>query len=328
MPPSTPKRRQGPRGGFLRWQWQRWRAGLPREPANGYHFAIVEPDLRFLAENRQFPTVTWVGHATLLIQLDGLNLLTDPHFSERASPLSFLGPKRRVPPVPPLTALPHIDAVLLSHNHYDHLDRPTVRQLAQQPGGPPCFYTPRGLASWFRRQGIERVVEREWWGDARLEGLTLHCVPARHWSARSSLDRNHSHWCGWVIRSPELQILFAGDTAYSEVFREIQRRLGPMDLAALPIGHYEPRWFMQAAHVDPEEAVQIALDVHARRAIGIHWGTFPLTDEPLDEPPKRLRVALETAGLPAEGFLVLPRGATQRIDALLAEPGGLLGGND
>lgn len=306
-----------PSGGFLRWQWQRWRAGLPKEPPHGYRFAVAEPDLRFLADNRQWPTVTWIGHSTLLFQLNGVNLLTDPQFSPRASPLSFIGPKRRVPPVPPLAALPRIDAVLLSHNHYDHLDKASVHQLAAQIGGPPCFFTPRGMGRWFERQGITGVVELAWWDDATFHGLGIHCVPVRHWSARTSFDKNRSLWCGWVIRGAPFQILFAGDTGYSTVFSEIHRRLGAMDLAAIPIGHYEPRWFMQAAHVDPEEAVQIALDVHARRAIGIHWGTFPLTDEPLDEPPRRLRVALETAGLPPESFVVLARGATRRIDTLL-----------
>lgn len=318
MPRLKENRPRTPSGGFLRWQWQRWRAGLPREPAHGYHFAVAEPDPGFLAANRRWPTVTWIGHSTLLFQLDGLNLLTDPQFSPRASPLPFLGPKRRVPPVPPLASLPRIDAVLLSHNHYDHLDKASVRQLADQPGGAPCFFAPSGMGRWFKRQGIGKVVEMGWWSEAPFHGLRMHCVPVRHWSARTSFDHNQSLWCGWVIRG-SFQILFAGDTGYSADFREIHRRLGAMDLAAIPIGHYEPRWFMQAAHVDPEEAVQIALDVHARCAIGIHWGTFPLTDEPLDEPPRRLRVALETAELPPQSFVVLARGETRRIDTLLSD---------
>lgn len=314
-----PKDMRGtPSGGFWRWQWQRWRQGLPREPASGYRFAVAEPDLAFLGANRRWPTVTWIGHATLLFQLDGLNLLTDPQFSPRASPVPFLGPRRRVPPVPPLQSLPHIDVVLLSHNHYDHLDRASIRSLVQQPGGSPYFFTPHGMGRWFKRQGAGEVVEMDWWSEAPFRDLRLHCVPARHWSARTAFDRNRSLWCGWVVRG-SFQILFIGDTGYSEQFREIHRQLGPMDLAAIPIGHYEPRWFMQASHVAPEEAVQIALDLHARRAIGIHWGTFPLTDEPLDEPPRRLRVALETAGLPADIFLVLARGETRRIDTLLSD---------
>ncbi|MCK9532377.1 MAG: MBL fold metallo-hydrolase [Gammaproteobacteria bacterium] len=317
MPTARREARRGELGGFLRWQWHRWRAGLPREPAGGYRFPVARPDLQLLTENRAVATVTWIGHSTLLWQLDGLNLITDPHFSLRASPLGFVGPRRRVPPVPTLEQLPRVDAVLISHNHYDHLDKTSVRRLAAQAGGPPRFFVPQGLRRWFERRGITDAVELAWWDEDALGGLQIHCVPARHWSARGSFDRDRSLWCGWVIRSQNLQVLFAGDTGYSEAFREIRKRLGPMDVAAIPIGHYEPRWFMQAAHVDPEEAVQIAVDVQARCAIGIHWGTFPLTDEPLDEPPKRLRVALETAGLSPHSFVVLERGATRSVEALM-----------
>jgi L-ascorbate metabolism protein UlaG (beta-lactamase superfamily) len=264
-----------------------------------------------------------VGHSTLLLQLDGINILTDPQFSERASPLTFLGPRRRVPPVPRLDQLPPIHLVLLSHNHYDHLDRRTVRRLAAQPGGPPLFVVPLGVARWFRRQGIPAVEELAWWEQTHFDGLTLHCVPVQHWSARTSFDRNRTLWCGWVVASRELKVFFAGDTGYSDDFKTIHQRLGAMDVAAIPIGHYAPRWFMGQSHVSPEEAVRIAQDVHARVAVGIHWGTFPLTDEPLDEPPRALQDALRVAGIAPERFLVPVRGETQRIDELLRAAGPL-----
>jgi L-ascorbate metabolism protein UlaG (beta-lactamase superfamily) len=304
-------------GDLLRWQWNRWREGLPREPAGGYRLAVAEADPGFLRRNRSEATVTWIGHSTVLVQWGGLNILTDPQFSERASPFSFLGPRRYLPPVPRLEQLPHIDAVLISHNHYDHLDRRSVLQLHRQAGGPPRFFVPCAIKRWFTRQGIHQVSEMNWWDEEIFGGLQFHCVPVHHWSARTSFDRNRTLWSGWVVRSAERQFFFAGDTGYSPDFREIGRRLGAMDLALIPIGHYEPRWFMGPQHVDPQESIQIAKDVEARVALAIHWGTFPLSDEPLDEPPRRLRAELEAAGIPLERFVVLPRGATERVDRLL-----------
>lgn len=307
--------RPGPKGGFLRWQWQRWREGLPKEPPGGYHFPVVEPDLTLLRTNGRRPAVTWIGHSTLLLQLHGCNILTDPQFSLRASPLSFIGPKRRVPPVPALDQLPAIHVVLISHNHYDHLDRASVLELAGQAGESPLFLVPRGNRHWFRRLGIERVEEWDWWESGVRCGIRFHAVPARHWSARGLSDRNRAGWCGWVLESPECRMMFAGDTGYSEVFTTIRSRLGPMDFAAIPIGHYEPRWFMQPSHVDPAEAVRIFLDLQATRAVAIHWGTFPLTDEPLDEPPRRLAEALSRAGIAPDRFRVLRRGETWMLPA-------------
>jgi len=307
-------------GGFWRWQWERWRQGLPREPAEGYRFPVATPDPARLAR-RDRATLTWIGHSTLLLQLDGLNILTDPQFSERASPLSFLGPRRRVAPVPPLQQLPAIDLVLISHNHYDHLDRRSVRQLAAQPGGPPHFLVPRGVARWFQRQGITAVEEFGWWEETRFRGLRIHCLPVQHWSARTSFDRNETLWCGWRLEGADLSFLFAGDTGYSAHFRAIRERLGPVDLAALPIGHYEPRWFMGPSHVDPAEAIRIQGDLEARLAVAIHWGTFPLTDEPLDEPPQRLQRELAAAGIAPSRFAVLVRGETREVDELLRAAG-------
>jgi N-acyl-phosphatidylethanolamine-hydrolysing phospholipase D len=294
------------KGGFWRWQWRRLRDGLPQGPEGGYRFETATPEL--MAN----PSITWVGHATVLLRVGGMNLLTDPHFSERASPFSFAGPKRVVPPLPALHELPHIDAAVISHNHYDHLDQDSVAKLAAQRGGSPRFFVPLGLKDWFARRGIVDVVELDWWDKLDFKGLELHFVPVQHWSKRTLTDQNQSLWGGWVIRHPELSFFFAGDTGYSRDFADIRTRFGGFDLAAIPIGAYAPRWFMQIMHLDPAEAVRVHQDVNARQSLAIHWGTFEnLTDESLYEPPLRLAEERKKAGLAADAFFVLRHGETR-----------------
>jgi L-ascorbate metabolism protein UlaG (beta-lactamase superfamily) len=293
--------------GFWRWKWEQWRAGLPPTPEGGYRFEIAQPD-----PGRAEPAVTWVGHATLLLHVGGRYVLTDPQFSERASPVRLVGPRRAVPPVPALERLPHIDAVLISHNHYDHLDRDSVAKLAAQPGGAPRFFVPLGLKDWFARLGIDNVVELDWWEKAAYEGLELHFVPVQHWSKRTLLDTNLSLWGGWVVTHPQLSFFFAGDTGYSQDFTDIRARFGGFDLAAIPIGAYAPRWFMHVQHVDPAEAIRVHRDVNARQSVGIHWGTFAgLTDESLYEPPLALATERKKAGLADEDFFVMKHGETR-----------------
>jgi L-ascorbate metabolism protein UlaG (beta-lactamase superfamily) len=275
---------------------------------------VLKPDAGFLAANRSEPTLTWIGHATLLVQIGGVNLLTDPHFTERASPVGFAGPKRRVPPALSLAELPHIDAVVISHNHYDHLDAGTVRQLNRQAGGAPRFFVPLGLKAWFAQEGIDNVVELDWWEHIEHMGLDVHLVPVQHWSARTPWDRNRTLWGGWMVEHPSLRFFFAGDTGYSKDFADIRGRFGPIDLAAIPVGCYEPRWFMKANHVNPEESLQIHRDLGARRSVGIHWGTFRLTDERLDEPPQKLAQALAAAGVAQEEFFLMKHGELRRLE--------------
>jgi len=300
-------------GSFWRWQRERWQTGVPKIPDGGWRFPIQRPNLEWLRANRTEIALTWIGHATFLLQMVGLNILTDPHLTARASPSRFVGPKRWVPPALRMNDLPRIDCVLLSHNHYDHLDEITVRHLARQPGGAPTFYVPLGLANWFRKRGIEQVQEYDWWQTTQHQDLRLTFTPAQHWSSRTVWDRNQSLWGGWRIDHPALSFFFAGDTGYSQDFNDIHARLGPIDIAALPIGAYAPRWFMRASHVDPDEAVQIHLDLHARVSVAMHWGTFVLTDEPLDEPPHRLRVALHAKHVAEHDFWVMQHGETRKI---------------
>ena len=300
------------RGSFWRWQMERWQKGLPATPPGGWRFDTVAADRDWIGANRSEVAFTWIGHATFLVQAGGLNILTDPHLTERASPLGFAGPRRLVPPALDFHHLPHVDVVVISHNHYDHLDEATVRRLARQPGGPPRFLVPLGLKAWFAAAGIATAEELDWWESTQQGGARFTFTPVQHWSARTPWDRNRSLWGGWRVDTPQGSAFFAGDTGYSEDFRDIRRRLGPVDVALLPIGAYEPRWFMRTMHVNPDEAVRIHADLEARHSLAMHWGTFVLTDEPMDEPPHRLTQALREAGVPPERFRVLRHGETWR----------------
>jgi len=256
--------------------------------------------------------ITWVGHSTFLVQLRGLNLLTDPVWSSRVSPVSFLGPRRFVRAIPRLDELPPIHGVLLSHDHYDHLDRGTVQALDRRFGGALQWFTPLGYRDWFGRLGIRSVTELDWWEDAECaEGaFRIVATPARHWTRRTPWGTNCRLWCSWVVLprdDREPSVYFAGDSGHAPCFSEVGDRLGPFDAALVPIGAYDPRWFMAASHMNPEEAVRTYLDLGGRGVlIPSHWGTFRLTFEPPLEPPARLRDAWSAAALP-HGDLVIPR---------------------
>ena len=302
---------------LLTWFWQRNRDGLPKPPSTfveGYGgFPVVKPAPAAPAAAPDALTVTWIGHATLLVQIGGLNVLTDPQFSDRAFPVQWAGPKRRVPLPARLEELPRIDLVIVSHNHYDHLDLDTVRALERQAGGPPVFAAPLGIDRWLRAQGATRVERFDWWESRRIGGVEVHSVPVQHWCARSLWDRNESLWSGWVLKAGARSVYFSGDTGYSKDFADTQARLGPVELALLPVGAYEPRWFMKDQHVNPDEAVKIHRDLRARLSIGMHWGTFELTDEPLDQPIGDLAKALDAAGEPRDRFVLLKHGETRVI---------------
>jgi L-ascorbate metabolism protein UlaG (beta-lactamase superfamily) len=298
---------------FFKWRWERWKNPVPGPET--YHFPLVQNDAGFLQSNRSVNTLTWIGHATVLLQINGVNILTDPQFSERASPVSWAGPRRVVAPGVALEDLPSIDVVVISHDHYDSLDLSTVQQLARrEQGEETVFIVPLRLKAWFEDQGINNVIELDWWEEFIVKGITLTAVPAQHWSKRSLFSSNKTLWAGWGIKSPDYNVYFVGDSGYAPHFKLIGERLGPFDLSLMPIGAYEPRWFMGHSHVNPEEAVQAHLDVKAKRSIAIHWGTFILTDEPLDEPPVRLKTAMEQAQLDDEEFVVMKHGESLLLE--------------
>jgi L-ascorbate metabolism protein UlaG (beta-lactamase superfamily) len=245
--------------------------------------------------------ITFVNHSTVLIQQGGCNILTDPTWSERASPFSWAGPRRRRQPGIAWENLPPIDAVLLSHNHYDHLDLPTLRRLATR--ATSRFIVPARQAALLRAQKIGPVHELDWGESFSLGNVTIHSVPAVHFSSRTMFDRNRTLWCGYTIKTPERLVYFAGDTAFGNHFAAIRERFGPPDLALLPIGAYEPRWFMSRVHMSPEEAIGAHAILGARTTIAIHHGTFQLADEGVDAPKHQL-----TIGSKPDSFLILKNG--------------------
>lgn len=256
-------------------------------------------------------SVTWAGHASWILRIGGLTVLTDPVWSRR-----ILGTPARMTPVGVRwEELPPVDAVVISHNHYDHLDAPTLKRL---PRTTPLF-VPAGLARWCRRRGFTRVTELDWWEAAELGGVRFEFVPAHHWSKRSLMDACRTLWGGWMLSSAQgrgeaaKKVYFAGDTGYGHWFREIGRRHPGIDLALLPIGAYAPRWWLRDVHADPEEAVQACLDVGARRMAPMHWGTFVLSSEPVMEPLHRVRAAWARTGLPREHLWDLPVGASRAL---------------
>ena len=256
------------------------------------------------------PTITWVGHSTLLVQLGGLNFLTDPTWGARASPVSWGGPVRLSPPGLAFENMPQIDVVVISHDHYDHLDLGTVKRLAETHN--PLFLVPLGLKAWFADNGMSRVEELDWWQEREYRGVRFVCVPAQHFSQRTLRDGNTRLWATWAILSRERRLYFSGDTGYFAGFKEIAERLGPFDVAAIAIGAYEPPEIMKSVHLTPEEAVQAFTVLNAHTLLGIHWGTFDLAEEPLDEPPVRMLAAIHRRGIGSERAWILRIGETRR----------------
>lgn len=297
---------------LLRWMQERRQKKLPKAPKAGYQTFIEENMVPLHYPERDQSTLIWLGHSSLYISTPEVALVTDPIFSHRASPLSFLGPLRKTPATDAIESMPRLDLILISHNHYDHLDERTILELYQK--FPEILViVPLGLKPWFLKRGIERVVELDWWDSEKLSTsqspLEITAVPAQHWSKRGFLDRNASLWCGYIIQIGEKTLYFAGDTGFTPLLKEIGERFS-IDIGLIPIGAYEPRWFMAPQHISPKEAVEIHQMLNIKQSIGIHWGVFELTDEALDEPPRYLKQSLKAANCQESEFIALPINGT------------------
>ena len=285
----------------------------PRDPAEVASI-VGEADLALIHAPAPIPRATWIGHATVLVQYDGINYLTDPHLSQYPFYYEMFVEPRYTQPALEFEQMPRVDFVLISHNHYDSLDHRTVDMF----GDSVLWYVPLGLKSWFLERGIsaERVIELDWWEKHRFdERVEVTMTPAQHWSRRTIWDTNASLWGGWAVDINGFNSFFVGDTGYNDrYFREIGARLGPFRLAMIPIGAYAPRYFMASAHVDPAQAVDLHLEVGAEQSMPIHWGTFQLTIEPILEPAELLVDAMDQRSLPRESFRPVKIGETLILD--------------
>ncbi len=284
---------------ILRWRMDRGRKAWGVQPPLPHYPA--PPDVAAPGG----AALTFIGHATFLMRLPGLVVLTDPVFSERCSPLSWAGPRRAHPPGLRLEALPPVDLVVVSHNHYDHMDLPSLRRLAANGAGRAI--TSAGNGDILREAGFTTVDALDWWDSVAAGPIRITATPARHFSRRGLSDGNRTLWCGFAFQGPDGHVLFAGDSGAGPHWGEISARLGAPDLALLPIGAYEPRWLMAPVHMNPAEAAQAHRDLGARQSIGMHFGTFQLTDEPIDAPPR----ALADTGV--AGFTILGIGETRVV---------------
>ena len=323
--------------GHFPWYEMVWRSlrgdFKPRAaPQNGYtEFARLwsaPVDHARIAQRHDAPVVTWLGHVAMLLQVGGLNIVTDPTLADFAGPYGRFGAPRMVPAPLRGDQLPPVDVLLISHNHYDHLCDATLAAMIRA-GQRPQIFVPLGLKAWFDARNIANVTELDWWDHADItctrdgtllaQPVRIHFTPAQHWSRRTPFDINASLWGGYMVeRHPGAidawRFLFPGDTGYSADFRAIRQRLGAVDFLALPIGAYLPRDFMKSMHVNPADAVQLMLDLEARQAMGVHWGTFKLTQEAFDQPPRDLAIALQERGLAKDRVWLLRQGETRSIE--------------
>ncbi|MCL1887060.1 MAG: MBL fold metallo-hydrolase [Betaproteobacteria bacterium] len=287
----------------------RWMLGLheekrPKAPSTGVLIPYIHNDGKQLRKNNK-DTLTWIGHASFLVQLAGKNILIDPVLSMKIGWI-----KRNSPPGISWPAMPKIDLVLITHNHRDHMDAPTLKRL----GPDPVYLVPKGLGQWFLKNGFKRVIEMGWWQQEEIAGLTITFVPAEHWSRRNLADINTSWWGGFVIEKDGLRLYHSGDTGWFDGFAEIGKRCGEIHAAMLPIGAYAPRWFMKPQHINPDEAVDAIQALGAKHLVPMHWGTFKLSDEPLNEPPLLLHDAWERANLPDQTLQIATLGQIMLLD--------------
>jgi L-ascorbate metabolism protein UlaG (beta-lactamase superfamily) len=291
-------------GDVLKW----WLSGNDK---GDWHIKDQQEVIQHAPPQRQITDcrITFVNHATFLLQFDGINILTDPVWSHRASPYQWIGPKRMRPPGIAFQDLPPIDVVLLSHNHYDHLDIRTVDRLHDKYD--PHFVVPLGVERYLHNHGITQTTHLDWWDKSTIHDLSLTAVPARHFSGRGLFDRNQTLWCGYVLHTSHGNLYFAGDTGYGDFFKEIGQKFGPIHTSLIPIGAYKPRWFMEAIHLSPEEAVLAHRDVQSQQSIAMHYGTFPMADDGMHEPKTDLEKSRANLGISEHEFRIAEEGNPQ-----------------
>ena len=301
----------------LRFLRERPGGRAPSPPRGSFPTAV--PDVVYPRAAAARVSATWIGHSSVLLQVRGVNILTDPMFSQRAFPVQWMGPRRVMDPGLALHDLPPIDIVALSHNHYDHLDATSVRRIARA-NPDAAWIVPLGVGRYIGRWGPRSVVELDWWQERDLGFARVTGTPARHFSGRGPSDRNRSLWSGFGLEVGGHRTLFVGDRGYHPEFGEIGARCGPFDLVLMPIGAYQPRWFMSRVHMDPDEAVRAYGDVVAAHPahtppvmLALHWGTFRLTDEPMEEPPRRARECWRAAGRDESLLWIASFGETRRL---------------
>jgi L-ascorbate metabolism protein UlaG (beta-lactamase superfamily) len=284
-------------------QWRKERKGKQKDLS--FQVPLVEnTEEVFLQSNRTIPTITWIGHSTFLIQLNGLNILTDPVWANR------LGTDKRLsPPGLPIGELPPIDVVLISHSHYDHLSYSSIKRLK----GNPTFFVPIGLGNWLKRKGFSKTVEFNWWDERQMSGLTIAFVPAQHWAKRTLTDTNHSHWGGWIIQDSNQTLYFVGDSGYFEGFRDIGEKYA-IDYCLMPIGAYEPEWFMASQHVSPEDAVKAFINTRSKVMIPMHYGAYRLADDTPKEALDRLLAEWEKRKLDGKKLSIMKLGETIKME--------------
>lgn len=298
-------------GSFFDWLAMRWREDSP--PAidpKEVRTIVGSVNLELIASPAEMPRATWIGHSTVLVQYRGINFLTDPHLAQHPFYFEFAVKPRFTQPALTFEQMPKIGFVVISHNHYDHLDHRTVDLL----GNSVTWFVPLGLKAWFLDRDInpEKVIELDWWDEYEFsDKVKITFAPNQHWSKRTPWDTNESLWGSWAVNIDGFNSWFAGDTGYDQaMFREIGEKLGPFRLAMIPIGGYAPRYFMSASHIDPVEAVEVHTDIKSQQSMPIHWGTFQLTHEPLLEPPAMLLQAVQTKALPQQAFEPIKIGDT------------------
>ncbi len=307
---------------WLRWHWQAARQRLPQAarsptPAVAPRLDWIRANARAGAEMQ--PAVTWIGHATVLLQMGGLNLVTDPVFGDDVRLLPLLGPRRAHPAALQAAQLPPVDVVLISHDHRDHLDEQSVRALNRQPGRPPLFVVPLGLRAWLAERAITNVVELDWWQSHRIGALEIVLTPAQHGSGRGLGDDNQRLWGGFALLAPDLHAFYAGGSGYAPHFAQIHARFAErqgeagFDLALLPIGGYEPGWYAERFQMTPAQAARAHLDLQARHSLGVRWGSFEIGAEPLDQPPLDLAQARRRYDIPDSRFFVMGIGETRTL---------------